>query len=615
MAKNIEPSLRKIGDYLKLDEDFKFVVPAYQRAYSWEKDQCDKLFQDIDEFEATKTDPYFFGTIILNCKDILNCKEEEKDYKELVIIDGQQRTITFILLLKALLIRLNEVIAETPDEEKSADVKEALQDQRKEILKILYKAGNLELRNIQDHLKESKEIFLNESINEMYQDELRNILISVDFEEAEGKVEQIKYKQKDNKYTNYFKNFKFFYEKLKDNKYHNLVHLLKFAEKILKKTDIIEIRSWNVDQAISMFNSLNSKGMPLLDADIISATLYSNAEESDKGEFIEKWKKLKEIASDLEKPTNVNLDAILMYLMYIKRAEGGISDVTMPGLRRYYTESKDKLLEKPLKLVDDLLYLSEIWKKVQDYDSIKLLLKFNLNIKIYLTAYLSRFELDEIDEKLVEEFVVTILRLFTVLEVVDLSYSSSPFKVYLFKLIIDLTNKEVGIDEIKNNISKHINKSWERKEIIVDSIKDYSKNNLVFLNEYLFSKKHGKEFSLEGSFDIEHIMPKSGANQVSIRKDAGIKDKEEFDSYVDKLGNKILLETKINRSIGNDWFRTKISGSVKGKSGYQDSRFALASSIAKTYSNIATPTWSIKDIDNITEIIAERIADFIFDAE
>lgn len=35
MAKNIEPKLKKIGDYLKLEEDTVFTVPEYQRAYSW----------------------------------------------------------------------------------------------------------------------------------------------------------------------------------------------------------------------------------------------------------------------------------------------------------------------------------------------------------------------------------------------------------------------------------------------------------------------------------------------------------------------------------------------------------------------------------------------------
>ena len=70
MAKNIEPKLRKIGDYLKLSANETFVIPEYQRAYSWEIKQCDKLWQDIESFMDTDmNDPYFFGTIIINCQD------------------------------------------------------------------------------------------------------------------------------------------------------------------------------------------------------------------------------------------------------------------------------------------------------------------------------------------------------------------------------------------------------------------------------------------------------------------------------------------------------------------------------------------------------------------
>lgn len=84
MAKNIEPKLKKIGDYLKLEEDTVFTIPEYQRAYSWGIDNCDKLWQDINDFvESESKDRYFFGTIIINCQD------NDTKYG---LIDGHQRT-------------------------------------------------------------------------------------------------------------------------------------------------------------------------------------------------------------------------------------------------------------------------------------------------------------------------------------------------------------------------------------------------------------------------------------------------------------------------------------------------------------------------------------------
>lgn len=52
------------------------------------------------------------------------------------------------------------------------------------------------------------------------------------------------------------------------------------AKSITDNCEVIEIKSWQVEQAITMFNSLNSDGLPLYDSDIISAQLYAEAEKT-----------------------------------------------------------------------------------------------------------------------------------------------------------------------------------------------------------------------------------------------------------------------------------------------------------------------------------------------
>src|SRR5574344_2483606 len=134
MAKNIDPKLKKIGDYLTLEESSIFSIPEYQRAYSWEIKQCDKLWQDIENFkESEGTDPYFFGTIIINCQD---------DDTKLSLIDGQQRTTTFILLCKALLLRILKAIKETEDDNDSKNLNMALTLKRNRLIKMLYKVSD-----------------------------------------------------------------------------------------------------------------------------------------------------------------------------------------------------------------------------------------------------------------------------------------------------------------------------------------------------------------------------------------------------------------------------------------------------------------------------------------
>lgn len=608
MAKNIDPKLKKIGNYLNLEDSATFVIPEYQRAYSWEIKHCDKLWQDLENFiDSGGSDLYFFGTIIINCY--------EEDTK-LSLIDGQQRTTTFILLCKALLLKIIQAIESTKNDEDSAGLTYGLMKKRDRLIQMLYKVSDEQILSIIENFDRAliRPILVNNSINELYKNELQTIINSPDFETAEESVEKIKYKQKDNKYTNYFRNFKYFYTKLKDlsPSKSNV-----FAEYILDNSEIIEIRSWNVEQAITMFNSLNSDGMPLLDADIISAKMYSNSG-YDREEFNIKWSELKKIILVLEESKITDIDGILMQYMYIKRAqdkeyisEKGSVNVTTPGLRRYYTETNKDLLNKPLNLTAQLLKISKIWSVIKDYSIIELCSKFNENFKLYLISCLFRFEVDEITENLVTAFVESLLKLFTVLELVDTGYSSSKFKTFLFGLNTKLVDKTISLDEIKKDISHQINKEWER-DVINSGVKNYNKNPLVLLNEYLLCKENNQKFILPGKYEIEHIMPRSGNNIAQIREDAGIIDADEFAEVVNKIGNKILLEEDINRSIGNAWFRSKIQNSIKDKRGYKDSIFALAKRIVLEYKEQENPIWTINDIEDKTNKTADRIVEFIF---
>ena len=97
-----------------------------------------------------------------------------------------------------------------------------------------------------------------------------------------------------------------------------------------------------------------------------------------------------------------------------------------------------------------------------------------------------------------------------------------------------------------------------------------------------------------------------------IRKDAGIESEEEFAGIVNKLGNKILLEERINRAIGNEWFRTKVSTKLENKTGYIDSQFPIASALVKKYRDVRKPYWTKEDIALATKEACDRIIGFIF---
>ena len=306
-----------------------------------------------------------------------------------------------------------------------------------------------------------------------------------------------------------------------------------------------------------MFNSLNSDGLPLYDADIISAKLYAEAEKQRVGEeFTKLWKELIELIDDLKQNGIATIDSIFMQQMYYERAkrkeiitDTGSINVTTPGLRRYFTEINKSLLSDPIGLCKQMINLAKIWKKVSAYPILQVLLKFNDNAKLFLASYFYRFAEENITVESITQIATSLLRLFTLLELVDIGYSSSAFKTFLFGEEVKLADETFSDDEIVADFDKHISEKWNKDEI-KNYVSEYEKNILVYLNEYLFAKEHNLAFALGAKYDIEHIMPISGANLDIIRRDAQIETKDEFNHTVNKLGNKIVLEEKINRSIG-----------------------------------------------------------------
>lgn len=102
-----------INDFFALTSTI-FSIPVYQRNYTWEEENCEKLLQDIVSISQNKK-THFMGSITY----ILHSIDDEKSLRKLqefVIIDGQQRITTIMLLLKAIETKiLNEEIKKEID--------------------------------------------------------------------------------------------------------------------------------------------------------------------------------------------------------------------------------------------------------------------------------------------------------------------------------------------------------------------------------------------------------------------------------------------------------------------------------------------------------------------
>jgi len=82
-----------------------FQVPIYQRNYSWEKKQCEDLWDDSLYLNPEKR--HYFGTILLKATDEVKTRGHTK-FKVFELIDGQQRITTILILLNELINQLGK---------------------------------------------------------------------------------------------------------------------------------------------------------------------------------------------------------------------------------------------------------------------------------------------------------------------------------------------------------------------------------------------------------------------------------------------------------------------------------------------------------------------------
>src|SRR5437763_15870645 len=98
------------NQFLPLLEGKKqFIIPIYQRTYSWTREQCEQLWNDI--VRTAKDDEikgHFVGSIVYIQKDIYHVGS----IPQLLVIDGQQRLTTLSLLLAALANVANKATTE-----------------------------------------------------------------------------------------------------------------------------------------------------------------------------------------------------------------------------------------------------------------------------------------------------------------------------------------------------------------------------------------------------------------------------------------------------------------------------------------------------------------------
>lgn len=199
--------------------DKRFIIPLYQRNYDWKEDNCEQLFQDLIKLHESDRKSHFFGSIVSSI---------QSGTEDRYIIDGQQRITTVSLMLIAMVNAKKEGLIEADD------------------------------------AKLVEKIFKRYLVDE-YQEDERKVKLNPIKKDMQA-FDALLYKPKDQyiKESNVTRNYDFFFDKI----IHCGLTLDELFETI-KKLEVINIRLDEDDDPQLIFESLNSTGLDLSEADKI----------------------------------------------------------------------------------------------------------------------------------------------------------------------------------------------------------------------------------------------------------------------------------------------------------------------------------------------------------
>ncbi len=255
----------QIDDVFKKDAGFCYVIPKYQREYTWNQYQWKDLYDDINENDYG----YFIGSII--------CIDNSSDafqLKQLEVVDGQQRLTTLCLLLTAIYNRLKE-----HKDELDEDNEDELPSLRKSIICKDAPNSIILCPQIQNNN-------LNDFLYVMYENNL------------------IKNGKKEKNWGNrkMAKCYKYFLQRLdKDiEESGKAVDTLLEIKRKVSKAILVKIEVGSHAEAYTLFESLNNRGTPLTAIDLMKNLILARAEKADMScdECFDKWQELLEYLTD-----------------------------------------------------------------------------------------------------------------------------------------------------------------------------------------------------------------------------------------------------------------------------------------------------------------------------
>ena len=543
---------RKGNIYEILNGNKQFLIPVYQRYYSWDIDQCKRLWNDIVEMQKKGKSGHFVGSIV-------NIAEQAMPtgVQKFMIIDGQQRTTTLTLLLLAL---RDYAIANPADTTINAK-----------------RIDNMLLKNEYESGDERYKLLLTETD--------RDILISLI--ESKPIADGTKSKLLDN--------YKYFVGKIADQE-------LSPAEiyESIGKLQIVNITlDRTMDDAQAIFESLNSTGKELSESDLIRNYVLMGLEPTEQTYVYEHmWRPMELMFSYETQDTLMDKffrDYLTMKLTRIPK-QGRVYD----EFKLYHLNCEFSTIRE---LCQDLLTYAKYYTDIVFARSSNPVLKGlysdinDLRMEVSY-PFLIKVHNDYAEHIITEDELLEILRL-CISYVFRRSICGIPTNS-LNKTFATLRN-EIRQDDYLNSIKAFFILRDDYKEFPNDekfvaafiSRDTYNMRSRNFILSHLENFEN-KSIIVVENYTIEHIMPQNKNLSIEWQTMLGANWREIQKTYLHTIGN--LTLTCYNSEMSDHSFLTKID--MEG--GFKESALRLNGFVVKQ------TEWTESTIKTRAKLFAEK---------
>lgn len=551
----------------------RFIIPVYQRNYDWKIENCNQLFNDLKKLHVSGRQNHFFGSIVSSTADSIG-------YDRLVI-DGQQRLTTISLLLLAAIHAV--------------------------------KAGKLEVSDM-SRLDEANDIYLTARYCSSER-KIKLVPIEKDLEAFDLIFkEDFEHLIESSKVT---RNYKHFYTLLTaDNKPFTFDVLLDSISKL----QIITIELQDTDDPQLIFESLNSTGLALSEADKIRNYLLMSLSAADQQTcFKNYWQKIEistggdptmflrdyiTIIEQFQRPVRIDN----LYFEWKKYMEGHDRKEELANMLDYanlYYQvtaakmSTPKLCKKMqqlcnletdtmnLFLIPFMKYSSEnavsedeIWKVldvIENYMARRIICNMPSNALTQVYCALHKDVVKSIKEYSIAE------------QPLDCSYSDILVYHVMRRDGAYILPRDIQLKEsIAHRDAYHMLKPFQR--FLFERLENSSNKEFIDVAKEMRSSEA----------TLEHIMPQTLTQEW--RRMLGEKAEEIHETYLHTFAN--LTLTGVNTELSNHSFEDKKNGKeIKGEmcDGYISSKYRLTKDI------IRFDKWTEDELNERARIMENKI--------